>query len=62
MKIKEDAKNMKFILCDINIVTQGAKPNSRKFLGCQFANNKFYFFGGIAMELLNDLRSFDIYS
>lgn len=48
------------VLCDLHIGIQGAKPNSRKFLGCSYAQDRFYFFGGVAMELLNDLRSFNL--
>lgn len=51
---------MKVLLGNVHIGTQGAKPNSRKFLGCTFLQHKFFFFGGIAMELLNDMRSFNL--
>jgi len=35
----------------------GPKPCSRKFFGCTFAQGRFFFFGGVAIKLLNDLRS-----
>ena len=59
-KIKEEAKFMKVLLGNVHIGTQGAKPNSRKFQGCTFLKQRFFFFGGIAMELLNEMRSFSL--
>jgi len=59
-ELKTDEKYFKMVVSHCHSVSTGPKPWSRKFLGSIYAQGKFFFFGGSSVQLLNDIRSYNL--
>lgn len=57
----EDSEFMVPLLGTCLEFQRGSKPCSRKYFGCTYCNGRFYACGGMALKLLQDLKSFSLW-